>query len=133
MKKESFFIRSLFSVLKISWDYPQVRARELPLLKVNLSPFPLRILIMISSPEDSSYNAILNYENEEIAILKSFEQLLQSGDVEIHFTNNGSLFELREKVQNNKYSIFHFSGHGSVKNGRGSLILWLVANELILD
>jgi tetratricopeptide (TPR) repeat protein len=90
---------------------------------IDLAPLPLRILVMVSSPKDATYKNRLNYEGEEMAILHAFEPLLQSGAVEIHFTNNGSLEELKRKVEHNKYHLLHFSGHGTFQDGKGYLVL----------
>jgi tetratricopeptide (TPR) repeat protein/GTPase SAR1 family protein len=90
---------------------------------IDLAPLPLRILVMVSSPKDATYKNRLNYEGEEMAILHAFEPLLQSGAVEIHFTNNGSLAELKRKVDHNKYHLLHFSGHGTFQDGKGYLVL----------
>ncbi|ETR72312.1 MAG: TPR repeat-containing protein [Candidatus Magnetoglobus multicellularis str. Araruama] len=90
---------------------------------IDLAPLPLRILVMVSSPKDATYKNRLNYEGEEMAILHAFEPLLQSGAVEIHFTNNGSLDELKRKAEHNKYHLLHFSGHGTFQDGKGYLVL----------
>ncbi|UCH94043.1 MAG: tetratricopeptide repeat protein [Candidatus Aminicenantes bacterium] len=72
---------------------------------------PLKILIMISSPEDSPWGQYLSYEEEEFEILKAFEPLMQTGQVQIDFTEDGSLDTLERKLMANKYHILHFSGH----------------------
>ena len=43
--------------------------------------------------------------------------------MEIHFTNNGFLDELKRKVEHNKYHLLHFSGHGTFQDGKGYLVL----------
>jgi len=88
-----------------------------------LAPLPLRILVMVSSPIDADSKSRLSFEDEEAAILHAFEPLFQTGAVEIHFTNNGSLSELKEKIQKNRYHILHFSGHGVFTGGQGYLQL----------
>jgi hypothetical protein len=75
------------------------------------APAPLKILVMISSPEDSEWKHRLSYEEEEHAILKAFEPLMQEGGVEVDFTEDGSLEALERKLRANKYHILHFSGH----------------------
>jgi len=92
-------------------------------ISADLASLPLKILVMVSSPIDSTYKQRLDYETEENAILHAFESLLQKGEVEIHFTNNGSLEELNAKVSLNHYHILHFSGHGTFQNGQGYLLL----------
>ena len=72
---------------------------------------PLKILIMISSPEDSPWGQYLSYEEEEFEILKAFEPLMQTGQVQVDFTEDGSLDTLERKLRINHYHILHFSGH----------------------
>ncbi len=84
---------------------------------------PLKILIMISSPEDSDYKSRLSYEKEEFMILKSVLPLMQSGLVQIDFTDDGSLDALKRKIKRNRYHILHFSGHAIYKDNTGYMIL----------
>jgi tetratricopeptide (TPR) repeat protein len=73
---------------------------------------PLKILVMISSPKDVALEGRLHYEEEERQILRAFEPLFQAGEVQVDFTDDGSLEALRRKVELNDYHILHFSGHG---------------------
>ena len=84
---------------------------------------PLKILIMISSPEDADYKGRLSFEEEEMLILQAFQPLLQKGMVQIDYTDDGSLDALRRKTKTNKYHILHYSGHSDFKDGKGQLIL----------
>jgi CHAT domain-containing protein len=79
------------------------------------APAPLKILVMISSPEDSEWKHRFSYEEEEYAILKAFEPLMQKGGVEVDFTEDGSLEALERKLKANRYHILHFSGHAVFK------------------
>lgn len=79
------------------------------------APAPLKILIMISSPEDTEWKHRLSYEEEEYAILKAFEPLMYKGAVEVDFTEDGSLEALERKLKTNKYHILHFSGHATFR------------------
>ena len=94
-----------------------------PEISTELAPLPLKILVMVSSPEDATYQNRLSFENEERSILHAFEPLYSSDNVEVHFTNNGSIEELRSKIEINKYHILHFSGHGIFSKGKGYLML----------
>ena len=67
--------------------------------QTRLLPPPLKILIMISSPEDAKHTSRLSYEQEEFLILQAFAPLLDSGRVEIDFTDDGSLEALKEKLK----------------------------------
>lgn len=84
---------------------------------------PLKILIMISSPQDTDHRNRLSYEDEERAIFSAFEPLLQAGQVSIDFTDDGSLEALQRKLRQNNYHILHFSGHSTFKGGMGYLQL----------
>jgi len=84
---------------------------------------PLKILIMIAAPLDADYTNRLSYEEEEFQILSAFEPLMQSGDVAIDFTDDGSLEALERQLQSNQYHILHFSGHSTFKDGAGFLQL----------
>lgn len=84
---------------------------------------PLKILVMIASPEDADYDARLNYEEEEEQIMQAFAPLFDLGQVEIDFTDDGSLDNLRDKLAANRYHILHFSGHGVYQDGTGYLLL----------
>jgi CHAT domain-containing protein len=101
---------------------PALKGKSLPRYEP-MAAAPLKILIMISSPVDSEWKSVLSYDEEEREILKAFQPLMQSGDVEIDFTEDGSLEALAEKIRNNKYHIVHFSGHGIFKNNEGYLEL----------
>ncbi len=80
--------------------------------KRELTGGPLKILIMISSPKDSGIKGRLSYEEEERQILHALEPLFKQGEIEIDFTENGSLDALERKIKRNNYHILHFSGHG---------------------
>ena len=86
-------------------------------------PLPLKILVMISSPEDLSESERLSYEEEESLVISAFEPLFAHGQVEIDFTDDGSLESLQDKLRQNAYHILHFSGHGVFRDGNGYLLL----------
>jgi tetratricopeptide (TPR) repeat protein len=77
----------------------------------NRMPLPLKVLVVVSSPEDIPPDQRLDYEKEEYQLLKAFEKLIDSGLVEIDFADDASLETLKQKVKANHYHIFHFSGH----------------------
>ena len=82
--------------------------------------YPLKVLIMVSAPEGATR---LDYEKEELKLLQAFAPLLEKGLVQIHFTDDGSLDNLKEKLQANKYHILHYSGHGTYHEGIGFLAM----------
>jgi len=88
-----------------------------------VNPLPLKILVMIASPEDSDIQHRLSWEKEEDQIIRAFEQLYENAEVQIDFTADGSLESLEKKLKENHYHILHFSGHGVFKDGKGYLAL----------
>ncbi len=82
--------------------------------------YPLKVLIMVSAPEGATR---LDYEQEELKLLQAFAPLLEKGLVQIHFTDDGSRDNLKEKLQANKYHILHYSGHGTYHEGIGYLAM----------
>ncbi|WP_282777978.1 tetratricopeptide repeat protein [Phaeodactylibacter xiamenensis] len=85
------------------------------------NPLPLKVLVMISSPEDT--HARLSYEEEEDQIIQAFGPLYEHGQVQLDFTEDGSLQSLKRKLKENHYHILHFSGHGTFRDGQGWLEL----------
>ena len=90
---------------------------------IQKAPPPLKILIMIASPTDSDFKNVLSYDKEEYQILHAFQNLMQNANVEVDFTEDGSLEALEEKIKTNEYHILHFSGHGIYEDGKGYLQL----------
>jgi len=106
------------NIRNLPWQLVTENNPDLPLVKAHkkdLKPhraslgYPLKVLIMVAAPEGVTR---LDYEKEELQLLTAFSPLMSKGLVEIHFTEDGSLENLKEKLLENKYHIFHFSGHG---------------------
>jgi tetratricopeptide (TPR) repeat protein len=118
-------------LLNLPWHMavnPNVHISKGPLANTALpaykpQPGPLRILVMISSPDDLQYDKRLSYEEEEEIILKALSPLLVAGLVQVYFTEDGSLENLREKLKLQHYHILYFGGHGIYKNDAGYLQL----------
>lgn len=110
----------------------QTATAERPLLTIAKTPsgnlnehqpsvgFPLKVLVMVASPEGVTR---LAYEDEELQLLRAFSPLMAQGLAEVHFTDDGSLENLEEKLSQNRYHILHFSGHGSYHEDKGTLAL----------
>ena len=84
---------------------------------------PLKILIMISSPGDLDTDERLAYEKEQTIIIDALAPLLETGQVQIDLTENGSLESLERQLQSQYYHILYFSGHGVYENKTGYLQL----------
>ncbi len=80
----------------------------------DFKPFepPLRVLIMMSSPEDSEPEHSLDFEDEELKILKAFEPFLLQSRIEIEFTEDATFQTLQKKLDEKQYHILHISSHG---------------------
>lgn len=98
-------------------------AADIVLAEYKPQPGPLRILVMISSPDDLNYDKRLSYEEEEEIILKALSSLWVTGQVQVHFTEEGSLENLQQKLKLQHYHVLYFSGHGIYKNDTGYLLL----------
>lgn len=73
---------------------------------------PLKILVVISMPDDLTETQRLDHEGEIESLITAFEVLLSDAQVEIDFANDGTLATLQDKLATNAYHILHFSGHG---------------------
>ncbi len=83
---------------------------------------PLRILVMISSPED--YPA-LDVEDEWNRIESALAPLIERGAVVIDRADDATLLELQRRLRRHEYHIFHYLGHGGFdeKSDDGVLVL----------
>ncbi len=70
---------------------------------------PLRMLAMVSSPSDYPP---LDVEAEWARLDEGLAEIVQSGLVEIHRLEKGTLRELQRAMRRNEYHLFHFIGHG---------------------
>ena len=122
------------ALLNLPWQiaidttvYPSVHiSKGLPssvMTPLTPQPGPLRILVMISSPEDLGHDKRLSYEEEEQVILQVLAPLWESGQVQISFTDDGTLGNLCTHLQQQPYHILYFSGHGKYEDGAGYLRL----------
>ena len=110
----------------------QIATKERPLLAIAKSAkndlpmhqpsvgFPLKVLVMVASPEGVTR---LAYEQEELELLRAFSPLMSQGLAQVHFTDDGSLEDLEEKLTENNYHILHYTGHGRYHEGKGTLAL----------
>ncbi|MCP5102378.1 MAG: tetratricopeptide repeat protein, partial [bacterium] len=101
------------------------RGEAAPAAPAALVPAPLKVLVMIAAPMDARMKDRLSYEEEEREILEAFQPLMQSGLVQVDFTEEGSLEALERKLKENRFHILHVSGHGVFveEDGKGYLQL----------
>ncbi|MFN8304082.1 MAG: tetratricopeptide repeat protein [Saprospiraceae bacterium] len=75
-------------------------------------PLPLKVLVMVAAPDHSGAGR-LDYEAEEKIMLDALSPLVRSGEVELSFTDDGSLASLQRSLAENRYHVLYFSGHSS--------------------
>ena len=96
--------------LSLSNDTPVVRYRVLPFPELPLSVKPpLKILVMISSPEGFPP---LNVEEEWDKLKNALEPLIKQRLVVLERLKKPTLTELQHALRRNEFHIFHFIGHG---------------------
>ena len=76
-------------------------------------PGPLRILVALGAPdEDSTGNAVLDYERELSTILDAIDRARQYGNAEVKILEVGHPDQIRQAVLARAYHVVHLSGHG---------------------
>ena len=80
-------------------------------------PGPLRILVVIASPEDGE-GVVLGYERELGEIVEAVKSARRAG-AQVRIVEFGSLEAVNEALKQDWFHVIHFSGHGSP----GSLVL----------
>ena len=96
--------------LALSNDTPIVRFFELPFPEQPLLvEMPIRILVMISSPDGFPK---LNVEDEWNKLESAFKPLINRGLVVLERLERPTLGELQKALRRDQFHIFHFIGHG---------------------
>jgi len=96
--------------LALSTDTPIVRYFELPFPEHPLLvEMPIKILVMISSPEGFPP---LNVDDEWNKLESAFAPLIQRGLVVLERLQRPTLGELQKALRRDQFHIFHFIGHG---------------------
>ncbi len=120
---EFLYNAHLNQFLALSKDTPVVRYLELPypVQPLTVQP-PLKILVMISSPEGFPQ---LNVEEEWQRLSNALAPLLRRGLVTLERLKNPTLSALQQHLRRGEYHIFHFVGHGKYSEHKqdGMLLL----------
>jgi tetratricopeptide (TPR) repeat protein len=95
--------------------------REIPVPKTPMPP-PLRILVLISSPDDQPE---LNTEREIEAIQDALDDAQVKRIVKVDFLEEATLENIRDAVMDDKYHIIHYTGHGGRDEATGGSFLAL--------
>lgn len=109
--------------LALDDETPIVRYLDLPLPAgpLAVSP-PLRILVMIASPNDVPG---LDADREWRLLHDALGDLVRDGAVQLHRLERATIGALRWQLRADEYHVFHFIGHGGVDaiTDRGVLVL----------
>jgi tetratricopeptide (TPR) repeat protein len=114
--KEALAINGRYLISRIPWGI-----REIPVPKTPLPP-PLRILVLISSPDDQPE---LNTEREIEAIQDALDDAQVKGIVKVDFLEEATLENIRDAVMDDRYHLIHYTGHGGRDETTGESFLAL--------
>ncbi len=108
---EYLYNPSLNRFLSLSVKTPLVRYLDLPerIRPLAVAP-PLRVLVMISSPNDFTR---LDVDAEFNRLNQALQSVQQQGLLTLERMDDASLSSLTRRLQEGTYHVFHFVGHGS--------------------
>jgi hypothetical protein len=122
---EFLYDPSLDRFLAQSNQTPIVRYIEMPeRIKPLTLQLPLRVLVMVSSPDDPNY-AKLDVALERSQLQTALDPLNRAGQVHVEWLEGASLSTLQRHLQGGPYHIFHYIGHGGFdqRTEEGVLVL----------
>jgi hypothetical protein len=123
---EFLYDESLNRFLALSKETALVRYLEQPCALEALEvAAPLKVLVMISSPQDQ---AALNVEAEWNKLHEAFTQLAPNL-VQVDQVKQASLAALHRQLSRDHYHIFHYIGHGVFDERGETSYLWLEDDE----
>ena len=95
---------------------------DVPLQKreIKAASLPLKVLVVISSPTDL---ATLDATGEENLIREALKQHTDAGQIELDVITEATTANIRQKLREKPYNIFHFIGHGDFQNEKGYIAL----------
>ena len=71
---------------------------------------PLRILVIIASPDDQ---AELDVERELAVMQDALDELRRAGQVQVDYLDDATLPALQDALSRTPYHVLHFTGHGA--------------------
>ena len=99
----------------------------------------LRMLVVISSPDDPGISP-LNTEKEQEIILEALDKLQKGQKIKVDFTEDATFENVQGYLTEQDYHIVHFTGHGVSRNGKGYLVFEtedrkarLIDNKILAD
>ena len=95
---------------------------SVPLKKQDIKPasLPLRMLLVISSPDDMPH---LDSDGEEKLIRQALQDHVSSGQIEIDTITQATINEIDQRLNEKPYNVLHFIGHGVFENNKGFIVL----------
>ena len=95
---------------------------NVPLKKQDIKPasLPLRMLLIISSPDDMPH---LDSDGEEKLIRQALQDHVSSGQIEIDTITQATITEIDQRLNEKPYNVLHFIGHGVFENNKGFVVL----------
>lgn len=91
-----------------------------------LSDNKIKVLLAWAEPVDQD---LVSWSNVKEVVEKTFHNADSSASFELEVIDGTNRRNLIAALQNHEYHIFHFSGHGVVRNGTGHLVLHNRRNE----
>ena len=81
----------------------------------------LRMLVIISGPDDPRVSP-LNTEKEQEIILEAVDKLQRDNKIKVDFTEDATFENVQGYLNEKEYHIVHFTGHGTLRDGKGYLV-----------
>ncbi|MDJ0694671.1 CHAT domain-containing protein [Mastigocoleus sp. MO_188.B34] len=95
---------------------------DVPLQKrdIKAASLPLKILLVISTPSDL---ASLDATGEANLIQEALKKHIEAGLIELDLVTEATTRNIRRKLDEKAYNVFHFIGHGVFKDNKGQIAL----------
>ncbi|BAY85850.1 Miro domain-containing protein [Calothrix parasitica NIES-267] len=95
---------------------------DVPLKKreIKAANLPLKVIVVISSPTDL---ATLDATGEENLIREALKKHTDAGQIELDVLTEATTSNIRQKLREKPYNVFHFIGHGDFQNQKGYIFL----------
>ncbi len=95
---------------------------DVPLQKrdIKAASLPLKVLLVISSPSNL---ATLDATGEEKLIREALKQQIDRDQIELDVVTEATTRNIRQKLREKPYNVFHFIGHGDFESDKGYIYL----------
>ena len=92
----------------------------LPKNDIKTASLPLKVLLVISSPNNLNK---LDATGEENLIREALKNNIKAGQIELDVLTEATTSNIRQKLREKPYNVFHFIGHGEFKSNKGYIYL----------